>query len=211
MGKKAVSLSAFHKVLSVQATNVSHLFVFLVIGTCYVIAAVYAAAYVKEPEQLLKCQMANNCVATDEKATEKRHWKCSQLFSLSHLSESFKVCFVDRSKEERVRLTVLFIMAMIVIIVTSGKDKENMYMTIVMCMLFWLHLSCPRPGYSSFGPTWTMDEGSSLCVLFTTDLFLHCLALSYMILSAAQVMPALFDSRVCSIPGGTLKFPLINA
>ena len=48
----------------------------------------------------------------------------SEVFSLSHIVKSFRVCFVDRPKAQRTRLILLFVMAFVVMVVSAGKNKK---------------------------------------------------------------------------------------
>ena len=43
------------------------------------------------------------------------------LLSLGHLKDSLYTCFVNRSPKERCRITLLFVMAFIVLIISSGE------------------------------------------------------------------------------------------
>ena len=87
----------------ILATQISPLFVFIVIGVCHLLAAIYTVTFVK-----------------NVKGEGESEWKLTEMFSTKHLRESWNTCFVEREQQEKKKLLVLLAMAVVVMIVSSG-------------------------------------------------------------------------------------------
>lgn len=91
------------------ASHVSHLLVFICIACCHLAAIIYALLAVKDIR-----------VGTQGASTRLTF---SRLFSLSHLVESWKICFVIRQGRERTRIIALFIIAFVLMTITAGGEN----------------------------------------------------------------------------------------
>ena len=105
--------------ISFQASTISHLFVFIIIGCSHALAVLYSLFLVPNiPTPRV----------SDPNAAKPIN--CQSLFSLIHLKESFSTCFVRRTSEARFRLIILLVMAMVVMITTTGElDIAFLYLS----------------------------------------------------------------------------------
>lgn len=94
-----------------MAQNINHLSVFILIGGSHVMAVISAGIFIRGNE-------------------EKENVALNKLFSFNHLINSVKVCLINRTPEEKLKVSLLFLMAIAVSIVTAGElDIAFLYMS----------------------------------------------------------------------------------
>ncbi len=129
--------------LAFQASKVSHLLVFCLIGVCHLCAIFYIVLFVKDTPK------------ADSSGDGGGH-SLSALFSLRHLQDSWRTCFAPSSRK-RGRLVLLLVMAFLVMTMSAGElDIAYLYLT-----------DKPREvGLSTFGLWFGLRYGlSSLALL----------------------------------------------
>eukprot|EP00095_Tigriopus_kingsejongensis_P003106 maker-scaffold428_size174301-snap-gene-0.23 protein:Tk03106 transcript:maker-scaffold428_size174301-snap-gene-0.23-mRNA-1 annotation:"hypothetical protein DAPPUDRAFT_328004" len=89
------------------ATRVSPLCVFVCIVVCHFLCILYTLLCVKN--------------IFNHTSSDRSGWTWRQLFSLRHLKSSFETCFIQRSGMERRNIILLFIMAVALMVITSGE------------------------------------------------------------------------------------------
>ncbi|TRY67127.1 hypothetical protein TCAL_13873, partial [Tigriopus californicus] len=89
------------------ATNFSPLFVFVCIAACHLLCMSYTLIFV---DNIYPNGM-----------TKPLEWNWTQIFSLGHLKSSFRICFVERSGNEKRNILVLLVMLIILQLITAGE------------------------------------------------------------------------------------------
>ena len=92
----------------ILVSNVTQLTIFIITASCHLCAMIYTLFFIRNIKSEIDRSKVNSQLS------------CRNIFSLTHLKESFKTCFLRKSGEQKTKIFMLLVMAFLLMTISAG-------------------------------------------------------------------------------------------